>query len=282
MRRCIYQTKLGQNAVFHNFSRQIALIQYSGRSIVGFQWNCSKNFQNQLYGQPVLTFDKRQICNASFSGFITMCNLKKHLIREAFWVTPENDVYKRLRTNGTAIKIARELRLPTTNKRNIIRWNICRFLGRQQFSFTKTSIKVPKNPESSRLLGVWFFERWIRGKKIAQSFLSTAKFMTKYSLERFLSIYCRSGGRCTVTWLPNFLEWVDSVSHGAPPMRFCIACRRIWGCVQYIDCNTTLTSFWSFRWQLSLNSFQVWKWLKQNKRNSYWSSNNLFWFHFQG
>ena len=84
MRRCIYQTKLGQNAVFHNFSRQIALIQYSGRSIVGFQRNCLKNFQNHLYGQPVLTFDKRQIWNASFGGFITMCNLKKHLIREAF------------------------------------------------------------------------------------------------------------------------------------------------------------------------------------------------------
>ena len=32
----IYHTELGQNAVFHNFSRQIALSQYSGRSIVGF------------------------------------------------------------------------------------------------------------------------------------------------------------------------------------------------------------------------------------------------------
>ena len=29
----IYHTDLGQNAVFHNFSRQIALSQYSGRSI---------------------------------------------------------------------------------------------------------------------------------------------------------------------------------------------------------------------------------------------------------
>ena len=36
MRHCIYHTDLGQNAVFHNFSRQIALSQYSGRSIVGF------------------------------------------------------------------------------------------------------------------------------------------------------------------------------------------------------------------------------------------------------
>ena len=31
MRRCFYQTDLGQNAVFHNFAIQIALIQ-SGRS----------------------------------------------------------------------------------------------------------------------------------------------------------------------------------------------------------------------------------------------------------
>ena len=32
MRRCFYHTDLGQNALFHNFAIQIALIQYSGRS----------------------------------------------------------------------------------------------------------------------------------------------------------------------------------------------------------------------------------------------------------
>ena len=32
MRRCFYHTDLRQNAVFHNFARQIGLIQYSGRS----------------------------------------------------------------------------------------------------------------------------------------------------------------------------------------------------------------------------------------------------------
>ena len=26
-------------------------------------------------------------------------------------------------------------------------------------------------------------------------------------------------GRCTVTWLPNFLAWVDLLSYGAPPTR---------------------------------------------------------------
>ena len=32
MRRCFYHIDLGQNAVFHNFALQIALIKYSGRS----------------------------------------------------------------------------------------------------------------------------------------------------------------------------------------------------------------------------------------------------------
>ena len=36
MRRCFYHTDLGQNAVFHIFAIQIALIQYSGRS--KYEW----------------------------------------------------------------------------------------------------------------------------------------------------------------------------------------------------------------------------------------------------
>ena len=34
-----YHTDLGKNAVFHNFLRQIARSQYSGRSIMGFLRN---------------------------------------------------------------------------------------------------------------------------------------------------------------------------------------------------------------------------------------------------
>ena len=37
--------------------------------------------------------------------------------------------------------------------------------------------------------GVCFSQRWTGGKKIAQSFLSTANFITKYSPERFLSVW---------------------------------------------------------------------------------------------
>ena len=30
----------------------------------------------------------------------------------------------------------------------------------------------------------------------------------------------RADGRCTVTWLPNFLRWVDLLTYGAPQARF--------------------------------------------------------------
>ena len=69
MRRCIYHTNLGKNAKSRNYSRQIALIHYSGRSIVGFLRNRLKTFQNHpVYGQPVLTFDKGQICRSASGG----------------------------------------------------------------------------------------------------------------------------------------------------------------------------------------------------------------------
>ena len=59
MRHCFYHTDLAQqNAVFHNIAIQVAIIQYSGRS--QHAWALAeplkKNFQNHLYGQPVLTF----------------------------------------------------------------------------------------------------------------------------------------------------------------------------------------------------------------------------------
>ena len=43
MRHCFYHTDLGQNAVFHNFEIQIALIQYSGR--LKHAWACSETAQ---------------------------------------------------------------------------------------------------------------------------------------------------------------------------------------------------------------------------------------------
>ena len=94
-----------------------------------------------------------------------------------------NDENKR---HGQAINIARET---TNNKKK--KYNSVKHLQRQQFSFTKTSIKVSLKilslPASRR--GVYCFRRGTpKSKKIAQSFVCTAKFITKYSSERFLSI----------------------------------------------------------------------------------------------
>ena len=58
-----------------------------------------------------------------FNGFITMCNLKKRLIRAAFWVLLQaimND------WKQTAQRLKLQERLLTINKRNIIWWNIYR------------------------------------------------------------------------------------------------------------------------------------------------------------
>ena len=65
--------------------------------------------------------------NLKNSAFDTRCIL----------TNPASDVHERLKTNGTAIKIARE----TTNNR-LKKYNSVKHLQRQQFSFTKTSIKV--------------------------------------------------------------------------------------------------------------------------------------------
>ena len=70
-----------------------------------------------------------------FNGFITFDT-------RGILSPPASDVHERLKTNGTAIKFAKE-------------------------------------PD------VCLFQRWTQNKKIAQSFLSTAKFITKYPSERF-------------------------------------------------------------------------------------------------
>ena len=63
MRRCFYHTDLEQNAVFHNFAIQIALIQYSGRS--KYAWALAK---------PLKEFPKspiRLVCYTAVFSVIT-------------------------------------------------------------------------------------------------------------------------------------------------------------------------------------------------------------------
>ena len=59
MRRCFYHTDLGQNAVFHNFAIQIALIQYSGRSKHALA-KPLKKIAKSLIRRAGSHFDKRQ------------------------------------------------------------------------------------------------------------------------------------------------------------------------------------------------------------------------------
>ena len=163
MKRCIYHTHLGQNAVFHDCSREIALGQYSGRSIMGFWRNCSKHFQYHLYSRLVLTFDKRQTCSASSGrlfewtlielpfniiknllrlfflchGLTTMCNLEKRLIRAAFWVLLLAMFMNYWKQTAQRLKL--QDRLLTINKRSIIRWNIS---SHKNFHSRSLSVKV--------------------------------------------------------------------------------------------------------------------------------------------
>ena len=64
LRRCIYHTDLGHNAVFHNFPIQIWLIKYSGRWKHAWAFSeivQKKKFENHQYGQLALTFDNSQM-----------------------------------------------------------------------------------------------------------------------------------------------------------------------------------------------------------------------------
>ena len=100
MRRCFYHTDLIQNAVFHNFSGQIAFIQYSDhRSTRGPLAKPFKKFPKSPMRPPGSYFctSAKYSVNIKrvslqhnkefivfiflFNGFTTMCNLKKRLIR---------------------------------------------------------------------------------------------------------------------------------------------------------------------------------------------------------
>ena len=113
----IYHTELGQNAVFHNFSRQIALSQYSGRAkpfknfrkfpkspirpagarFYSASCQCGRVFQWTLIELRFNIIANLLLFVLLFNGFsyITMCNLIKRLIRATFLSTPASDVHER-------------------------------------------------------------------------------------------------------------------------------------------------------------------------------------------
>ena len=100
--------------------------------------------------------------------------------------TPAKDVHERLKTNGTAIKIAKRL-LTINNKRKIIRWNKYRdnnIHSRRQILKCLWKSLFCFKPAYRCLL----FSK-MNSKQENRSKLSfTARIITKYSLERFVSI----------------------------------------------------------------------------------------------
>ena len=60
-------------------------------------------------------------------------------------------------------------------------------------------------------------QRWCP-KCVHYQFSCAPKLARKYEIEHWCPVV-RTDGRCTVTWLPNFLGWIDFLSHGAPPTR---------------------------------------------------------------
>ena len=126
----VYHTDLGQNAVFHNFSRQIALSQYSGWSIVGFKRNRSKFPKSPIRPADSRFYSASCQCGWVFEWtlielcFNIMANLLFFLLFNGF---SYNDVFDtRDITKGTDKRLKLQERLLTIKKRNIIRWNIYR------------------------------------------------------------------------------------------------------------------------------------------------------------
>ena len=78
------------------------------------------------------------------NGFITMCNLKKRLIRSTFWV-----LLQVMFMNGWKQTAKRRKLHFWDYQQSIKKYNSVEHLQRQQFSFTKTNeyLSVSKNPQ---------------------------------------------------------------------------------------------------------------------------------------
>ena len=111
------------------------------RSTRGLLAKPLKNFQNHIYGQPVLTFAVWAVANVWTNILELSSNIIKKLLCLFFYLMVYrcvifNSVWyarhfeyscKRCSLNDskqTAERLKLQKRLPTINKRNIIRWNI--------------------------------------------------------------------------------------------------------------------------------------------------------------
>ena len=120
-----------------------------------------------------------------FNGFITMCNLEKRLIHAAFWLLLQVMFVSDWKQTAQRLKLQK--RLLTFNKRIIIRWNIYRdnnFHSRRQVKSVSENPFFCFKPASRRLL----FSKMNSRQENRSKLSFTARIITKYSLERFLSI----------------------------------------------------------------------------------------------
>ena len=114
-----------------------------------------------------------------------MCNLQKRLIRAAFWLLLQA-MFMSDWKQTTQQRWKLQKRLLTINKRKIIRWNIYRD---NNFHSRRQVLKCLWNPclcfkPASRCLR---FSKMNSRQENRSKLSFTARIITKYSLERFLS-----------------------------------------------------------------------------------------------
>ena len=114
-----------------------------------------------------------------------MCNLQKRLIHATFWLLLQAMFVSDWKKTAQRLKLQK--RLLTINKRIIIRWNIYRdnnFHSRRQVKSVSENPCLCFKPAFRRLL----FSKMNSRQENRSKLSFTARILTKYSLERFLSI----------------------------------------------------------------------------------------------
>ena len=77
------------------------------------------------------------------------------------------------------------------------------------------------------------------------------KLARKCEIEHWFSCGAdrRAGGRCTVTWLPHFLRWVDLLTHDAPQARFARQSSAItWPCGDIQNFSSSVEKYFTIAW----------------------------------
>ena len=99
------------------------------------------------------------------------------------------------------------------------------------FSVIHVSVNIKNNAEKDTTLLLFFLSKSPGGHVISIQIKPWVAFGLPYLLIELFYIsmpVVRTDGRCTVTWLPNFLGWVDyhiSLAMGLRPRALCVELR---------------------------------------------------------